>query len=114
MKLLIGPLLFLLLLALVRRGVLQVDLSFPWFLAIAVLALASTSDRFIALIARSLGVVYEPIAVLMLVIFALLGVLTTLSIGLSLLRLRHIRLLRRMVSNELAVQEARLSPIEPK
>jgi hypothetical protein len=93
------------LLLLVRRGLIHVDMSFPWLLAILVLGFLSINDGFVSWAAERLGIVYEPIAVVFLTIFVLLGLMTMLLIGYSALRRRQIQMIRYFASLDLANQE---------
>jgi hypothetical protein len=91
-------------LLLVRRRLLQVDLSFPWFVALVALGFASLSDRFIDWAAGTLGIVYQPIGIVFLTIALLVGLITVQAIAISRLRERHIGLVRRLAQLELVVQ----------
>jgi len=102
---LIGLALAFLLAVLVRRRLLQIDLSFPWFLAIALLALVSTVPDFVDFAGRLLGILYPPIAVVFLVIFLVLGIAVTLSVAMTRLRERQLLLVRHLAARELAQQE---------
>ncbi len=93
---------------LVRRGLIHVDMSFPWLVAILVLGFFSTSDQFVSWAAARLGIVYEPIAIVFLTIFVLLGLVTMLLIGYSGLRRRQIRMMRCIAVQDLAFQERML------
>jgi hypothetical protein len=93
---------------LVRRGLIHVDMSFPWLVAILVLGFFSTSERFVNWTAAQLGIVYEPIAIVFLTIFVLLGLLTMLLISYSSLRRRQIQMMRHMAAQDLAFQERML------
>ncbi|MBT4711436.1 MAG: DUF2304 family protein [Alphaproteobacteria bacterium] len=93
---------------LVRRGLIHVDMSFPWLVAILVLGFLSTNERFVNWTAAQLGIIYEPIAIVFLTIFVLLGLLTMLLIGYSSLRRRQIQMMRHMVAQDLAMQERKL------
>lgn len=89
---------------LIRRRLLQVDLSFPWFVALVALGFASLNDGFIDWVARTLGIVYQPIGIVFLTIALLVGLITVQAIAISGLRERHIGLVRRLVQLELVVQ----------
>lgn len=105
-KLTIILFLALALVMLVRRGLIQVDLSFPWFLAIVVLGLLSTQEAFVGWLAARLGILYAPIAIVFVTIFMLLGLVTALLVGLTRLRRRQIQIVRYLAALELAGQEA--------
>lgn len=105
-KLAIILFLVLALVMLVRRGLIQVDLSFPWFLAIVVLGLLSTQETFVGWLAARLGILYAPIAIVFVTIFMLLGLVTALLVGLTRLRRRQIQIVRYLAATELAGQEA--------
>ena len=97
---------------LVRRGLIHVDMSFPWLVAILVLGFLSTNDRFVSWAAARLGIVYEPIAIVFLTIFVLLGLVTMLLIGYSGLRSRQIHMMRQLAAQDLAHQERVLRETE--
>jgi hypothetical protein len=101
MKVVAVIILALLLLYLVRKNWLQVDLSFPLFAAITLLGLASTSEAFIDWLAESIGIIYKPLAVILIAIFILLALVTALAIAVSRLRHKQIMLVRHMASIEL-------------
>ena len=90
---------------LVRRGLIQVDLSFPWMVAIIVLGFFSLSEGFVNLVARWLGILYPPIAVVFLTIFVIFALITVLLVGLSRLRERQIMIVRHLAAVDLARQE---------
>ncbi len=98
----------LILLALVWRGAIHVDASFPWLLAILVLGFLSTSEAFVAWVAARLGILYPPIAIVLLTIFVILALITALLIGYSQLRQRQLQIIRYLVAKDLAEQERRL------
>ena len=95
----------LIFLVLVRRNLLQVDLSFPWFLALVVLGFASLNERFINWTAAGLGIEYEPIAIIFVTIFIVIGLSTFLAIAMSRTRARQIKIVRRLAQIELQAQE---------
>jgi hypothetical protein len=109
MKLLIVIILALFLLVLVRRRLLQVDLSFPLFFSVIILGFASMSDSFIHGTAKFLGIIYPPIGIIFMAIAILLGLITILAVAYSRLRYRQMMLLRHMASYELTHQENRRS-----
>jgi hypothetical protein len=98
----------LVLFLLVRRDLIHVDMSFPWLVAILVLGFLSTSERFVNWAAAQLGIIYEPIAIVFLTIFVLLGLVTMLLIGYSGLRRRQIQMMRHIAAQDLALQERAL------
>jgi hypothetical protein len=104
-KLAIILFLVLALVMLVRRGLIHVDLSFPWFLAIVILALLTTQDAFVGWVAARLGIVYAPIAIVFITIFILLGLVTALLAGLTRLRRRQIQIVRYLAALELERQD---------
>jgi len=97
--------LLVVLVLLVRRQVLQVDLSFPWFVALAVLGVASIDARIIEALAGFFGIVYGPLAVILAALLLIAGIATVLTIGLSRIRIKHMKLIRRVAALELAAQE---------
>ncbi len=108
MKLVVVVALALALLTLVRRHLLQVDLSFPLFLSLILLGFASMSDTFIHWSAASLGIVSPPVAIIFMAITILLGLVTLLAIAYSQLRHRQLMLLRYLAEIELQRQEQEL------
>jgi hypothetical protein len=105
MKLMIVIALALALLMLIRRNLLQVDLSFPLFISLIFLGFASMSDRFIHWSAEVLGIVSPPVAIIFMAIAILLGLVTVLAIAYSQLRYRQLMLLRYLAEVELQGQE---------
>jgi len=105
MKLTIVIVLALALLALVRRGQLQVDLSFPLFMSLILLGFASMSDGFIHWSAAVLGIIDPPVAIIFMAIAILLGLVTILAIAYSQLHHRQLMLLRYLAETELRGQE---------
>ncbi len=93
------------LLFLTRRGLVHIDMSFPWFVSIIVLGFFSTSKEFVEGAAAMLGILYPPVAIIFLTIFLLLGLITALLIGYSRLRDRQIQIIRRLAALELAREE---------
>ena len=108
MKALVAIAFAVVLILMVRRRLLQVDMSFPLFLALVVLALASTNERFINGIAGFFGIVYEPLAVILFALFIVVALVTVVVIGLSHLRDRQRNIVRRLVARDLSQQESRL------
>lgn len=90
---------------LVRRGLVQVDMSFPWFIALLVLGFFSTVPDFVADIAQVLGILYPPIAILLLTNLILFGLVMALQMGLTVIRARQVGLVRRVAALELSLQE---------
>ncbi len=111
------PLLIILLLAallllLIRRGLLEVDLSLPWFLALLILAAASLNRQFVEGIAAFFGILYAPIAIILIVVFILLGLIATLALAVSRLRQRQVALTRHLAQHDLRRYEKRPAPGE--
>jgi predicted membrane protein len=105
MKLAVILVLALVLLFLVRRNLLQVDLSFPLFVGLVILGFASMNEAFIEWTAASLGIVYPPIAIIFIAIAILLALITILAIAYSRLRSRQQLLVRQLARMELERQE---------
>ena len=105
MKLLIIIVLAIPILYLVRRNLLQVDLSFPLFGALILLGFASMSDPLMHSIASGLDIVYPPIAIVFISIAILLALIIILAILFSRLRYRQLMLLRYMAQLELGRQQ---------
>jgi len=95
------------LLLLIRRGLLEVDISLPWFLALLILAIASLNARFVEVVAAFLGIIYAPIAIILIVVFILLGLIATLAMAVSRLRQRQIAITRHLARNDLRRYERR-------
>jgi len=108
MKLSIVVALSLALLVLVRRNLVQIDLSFPLFASLVLLGFASMSDQFILWAAESLGIIYPPIAIIFIAIAILLGLITILAVAYSQLRYRQLMLLRYIAETDLRRQEKEL------
>ncbi len=111
------PLLIILLLAallllLIRCGLLEVDLSLPWFLALLILAAASLNRQFVEGIAAFFGILYAPIAIILIVVFILLGLIATLALAVSRLRQRQVALTRHLAQHDLRRVENRPAPDE--
>jgi hypothetical protein len=105
MKLVIALILLLILIFLIRRNLLRVDMSFPLFAAIIVLGFASNNDDFVDTLAVSLGIIYAPLAIILLAIFIILALVTTLMIVVSQIRHNQIALVRRIAEIDLDQQE---------
>jgi hypothetical protein len=95
----------LLLLSLVRRGLIQVDLSVPWLLALVVFGILSLNEGFVNWAGVQLGILYAPIAIIFCTIAILLGLITVLLMAVTRLRFRQIEIIRRLAAMELARQE---------
>ena len=108
MKLVIIVALALALISLIRRNLLQVDLSFPLFVSLILLGFASMSDSFIHWSADLLGIIYPPVAIIFMAIAILLGLVTVLAIAFSQLHHRQLMLLRHLAEIELREQEQKL------
>ncbi len=105
MKLITVIALGLVLLFLVRRNLLQVDLSFPLFAGLVIFGFASTNEAFIVWTAAKLGIVYPPIAIIFIAIAILLALITVLAIAYSRLRSNQQMLVRHLARMELDRQE---------
>jgi len=95
---------FVVFIILIRKRLLNIDLSFPWFASLAVLAVASTSPAFIQGTARLLGIVYAPLIVILLALFILLGLITVLGVYITELRRRQILIIRKLAQYDLDTQ----------
>lgn len=93
------------LLILVRKGLIQVDLSMPWLLALIALGILSTNDSFVNWVGEQLGILYPPIAIIFITIAILLGLITVLLMAVTRLWRRQIQLLRQLAKLELEGQE---------
>ncbi|MBM3993234.1 MAG: DUF2304 domain-containing protein [Planctomycetes bacterium] len=96
------------LIVLVRRNLLQVDLSFPLFAGVVILGVASLSEGFIHWTAAQLGFIDPPFAIIMIAIALLLAMITILSIALSRIQYRQMMLVRHLAMTELAQRETEL------
>ncbi|VAW67142.1 hypothetical protein MNBD_GAMMA09-3013 [hydrothermal vent metagenome] len=92
---------FIILLILVRQRLLNIDLSFPWFLSLIVLTYFSSSDDFIIGVAELLDIKSPPMVVVLLTLFVFLGLITVLSIYVTELRRRQVYIIRKLVLDEL-------------
>jgi hypothetical protein len=105
MKLIAVIFLAAILLFLIRRNLLQVDLSFPLFAGLIVLGFASLNHEFIEWIAAKLDVADAPRAIIMIILAILVALSTSLAIAYSRLRQRQILLVRHVIRTELRAQE---------
>lgn len=92
---------------LIRKRWLNIDLSFPWFVSLIILALASTSKTFIQSVASLFGIIYSPLVIILLTLFIFLGIITMLGIYITELRRRQILIIRKLAQQELHEQESR-------
>lgn len=90
---------------LVRRGLIQADLSMPWFLTLIIFGFLSTNNSFVDWVGERLGILYPPIAVVFITIAILLGLITVLLIAFTRIRQRQMKIIRRLAELELAFQE---------
>jgi hypothetical protein len=107
MKFVVALLLLLALIVLVRRRLLIVDHYFPLFGAIVILGFAAINDTFIDVVAASLGIVYAPLAIILIAIFIVLALVTLLAVFVSRLRHSQVALVRRFAEIDLDAQESR-------
>ncbi len=105
MKIAIVLVLAVMMLLLVRKNLLQVDITFPLFVGLVVLGFASMSDSFIHWSAAKLGIIHPPIAVILMAIAILLAIITSLAIAYSRLCIRQHMLVRYLAQHELDRQE---------
>ena len=105
MKLFVVVILSLTVLFLIRSGKLNNDLALPWFIALVLLALASSSDFFILWVADILDIVYAPLAIVLIVLFIIFGLIIFLTIVCSQLRHRQFSMMRQLARLELDKQE---------
>ena len=106
MKFILALLLLLTLIQLVRKKLLRIDLSFPLFCAIVALGFAAINDSVLDALAAGLGIVYAPLAIILLAIFVILALITILSIFVSRIRHSQIALVRRLAEIDLDTQES--------
>ncbi|UCE89124.1 MAG: DUF2304 family protein [Pseudomonadota bacterium] len=99
---------FTTLILLLRKGLLNVDWSLPWFLALVLLAVLSTSRPFIQGMATIFGVKYPPIVIILVALFIFLGIVTMLGIYVTQLRRRQILIVRKLAASDLREQERRM------
>jgi hypothetical protein len=105
MEVLIVVGLAIVLLYVVRKGLIQVDLSMPWLLALVAFGFLSVNDNFVDWTGQKLGILYPPIAIVFVTIAILLGLITVLLMVVTRLRQRQMYILRRLAMLELAGQE---------
>jgi hypothetical protein len=108
-KLFIVIILAIFLLILIRRNLLQIDLSFPLFAGLVLLGFASMSEAFIDWIAAVLSIAVAPRAIILMAIAIILGIITVLAIAHSQLRKQQFFIVRFMAKSGLLEQEARLN-----
>lgn len=89
---------------LIRKRWLNIDLSFPWFVSLIVLALASTSEIFIQSAASLFGIIYSPLVIILITLFIFLGIITVLGIYITELRRRQILIVRKLAKQDLHSQ----------
>jgi hypothetical protein len=106
MKLLVVVILAAALLILVRRNILQIDMSFPLFAALVVLGFASMSEKFIEWVAARLDILDAPRAIILIAIAILLAIVSFLSVAISRLRYRQVMILRHLAQVDLLHQES--------
>ena len=105
MKLVVVLMLAGALLMLVRRNLLQIDLTFPLFAGLAILGFASMSEAFIEWTAAVLNIVDAPRAIVLIAIAILFAIITALAIAHSELRKRQMMIIRYLAMTELSHQE---------
>lgn len=91
---------------LIRKRWLNIDLSFPWFISLIILVLASTSESFIQSSASLFGIIYSPLVIILITLFIFLGLITVLGIYITELRRRQILIIRKLAQHDLFEQEA--------
>ena len=92
---------------LIRQRMIALDLSLPWFASLMILAFLSLFPDFVEFVASLLGILYPPIAIVLLVLFIQVGLITVIVVSLSTIRRRQILLVRRLARIELGAQESR-------
>jgi hypothetical protein len=102
----------LLFLWLIRRRLVHIDLSFPWFLALFVLGFAYNNPLIDNHVTKILAVSYPIFAVILLALFILFGLITMVLIKVTRDHHRQIQLLRALARSDLTRQDARKSAIE--
>lgn len=101
----IAVLLASILVILIRRKLLHVDLSFPWFIAIVALAFVGSNEALVTQIADALDIAYAPMAIVFLTFLFVLSLIVTALIGLTRLRHRQLKTIRHVAAMELDLQE---------
>jgi len=91
---------------LIRKKWLNIDLSFPWFISLIILVLASTSESFIQWSASLFGIIYSPLVIILITLFIFLGLITVLGIYITELRRRQILIIRKLAQHDLYEQQA--------
>ena len=92
---------------LAKRRLIQIDMSFFLYVALVVLAVGSLSPAFVAVVAHIFGIIFEPLAVILIALFILLCMVTLVTIYVTRLGQRHTTLVRRFAAIELAEEERR-------
>ena len=90
---------------LIHQGLIQVDLSMPWFLALIIFGFLSLNDGFVNWLGNILGIFYPPLAVVFITITILLGLITVLLIAFTRMHHQQINIVRRLADIELAIQD---------
>ena len=101
MQFLIVIILAILIFLLIQRGLIQVDLSFPWLVSLIILGFLSINDKIVVSLASFFNLQFEPLSIVFLTIFILFGLTIMLLIGYTRLRNQHRSLLRKVISLEL-------------
>ena len=97
---------------LAKRRLIQIDMSFFLYVALVALAIGSLSPTFIDVVAHIFGIIYQPLAVILLALFILLCMVTLVAIYITRLGQRHSTLVRRFAAIELADEEHRRAELK--
>ncbi|MBD1141543.1 DUF2304 family protein [Pelagibacterales bacterium SAG-MED32] len=82
----------------------QVDLTFPWFLSLIILGFVGINHDLVVKLASFFQIYNEPLVIVFLTFFILFGLVTVLLIGYTNLRLKQIQLVRKIAEIELMNQ----------
>ena len=105
MHIAIVTLMAVMLFLLMRKRLIQIELIFPWFVVIVILAILSLNPTFVDWLGAQLNILYPPIAVVFIVIFLVLALIIVISIGLTRIHKRQVLIVRQMAAAALEAQE---------
>ena len=89
----------------IKKDKIQAEVAFPWFLLLILLGFVSIFDEAIIGLARIIGIVYPPVAILLLIL--LIFFITSIGLAISLTKMRHrqIMIIRELAKIQLFQQE---------
>ena len=98
-------LLIFLLYLVIKKNKIQAEIAFPWFLLLILLSVVSIFDKAIIGLAKIIGIVYPPIAILLLILLIFFAISLGLAISLTKMRHRQIMIVRELAKIQLCQQE---------